>query len=119
MLGEALNELGRTDEAYPHVNRVRRRAGLDDLPAGLTQSQFREAVYHEQRVELAFENDRWFNLLRTDRAIEVMERHGNVHRGIQPHWREPAYEIREHKLTYPIPQRMITLNPDLEQNPGW
>jgi tetratricopeptide (TPR) repeat protein len=119
MLGEALNELGRTDEAYPHVNRVRRRAGLDDLPAGLTQSQFREAVYHEQRVELAFENDRWFNLLRTDRAIEVMERHGNVHRGIQPHWREPAYEISEHKLTYPIPQRIITLNPDLEQNPGW
>ena len=119
LLAEALNELGNTSEAYGPINEVRQRAGLDDLAAGLSQSGFREAVYREQRVELAFENDRWFNLLRTGRAIEAMEEHARVHRGLQPHWQDPAYVIEEYKLLYPIPQRELTLNPDLDQNPGW
>lgn len=119
MMAEALNELGSTSEAYGYINQVRRRAGLDDLTAGLSQSEFREAVYHEQRVELAFENDRWFNLLRTGRAMRAMEEHADAHKNIQPHWQDPAYVIEEYKLVYPIPQRELTLNPDLEQNPGW
>lgn len=119
MMAEALNEIGQTGEAYAYIDPVRTRAGLDGLTQGLSQSQFRDSVYHEQRLELAFENDRWFNLLRTDRALEAMAVHANVHRGIQTHWQEPAYDIQEYKLTYPIPQRELTLNPDLEQNPGW
>lgn len=119
MLAEALNETGTTGEAYRYINEVRRRAGLDDLTAGLSQAQFRDSVYHEQRVELAFEGDRWFNLLRTGRAMEEMRTHGEVHRGIQPHLTPPAYVIEEYKLKYPIPQRELSLNPELGQNPGW
>lgn len=119
MMAEALNEAGRTGDAYEYINPVRTRAGLDELTQGLSQSQFRDSLYHEQRVELAFENDRWFNLLRTDRALEAMEVHASVHRGIQMHWQEPAYDIQEYKLKYPIPQRELTLNPDLAQTPGW
>ena len=76
-------------------------------------------MYEEQRVELAFENDRWYNLLRTDRARSVMTEHGSKMRGIQPHWQLPVYQIEEFKLRYPIPAREIDLNPELEQAPGW
>jgi starch-binding outer membrane protein, SusD/RagB family len=119
MMAESVNEIDGPDEAYTYINEVRQRADLDDLPQGLNQSQFREAIIHEQRVELAFENHRWFQLLRTDRAMEAMQAHGDVHRNIQPHLTEPAYIIEEYKFTYPIPQRELTLNPNLEQNPGW
>jgi starch-binding outer membrane protein, SusD/RagB family len=117
---EVINEFeGPTTEAYSYIDQVRQRADLDDLATGLTQDEFREAVYYEQRVELAFENHRLFQLLRTERAIEALTIHGGVHRNIQPHFNEPAYVIEEFKLLYPIPQRELTLNPNLEQNPGW
>lgn len=118
-LAEALNELGQTGDAFQYVDMVRNRAGLPDLSSSLSQSEFREAVYQEQRVELAFENDRWYNLLRTERALSVMAEHGNEMRGIQPHWQLPVYQIEEFKLRYPIPAREIDLNPELEQTSGW
>lgn len=120
LMAEVINEIeGPTAKAYNHIDQVRQRANLDDLANGLSQDEFRDAVYHEQRVELAFENHRWFQLLRTDRAIEALTIHGDVHRNIQPHFNEPAYVIEEFKLLYPIPQRELTLNPNLDQNPGW
>ncbi|HEX6981510.1 MAG TPA: RagB/SusD family nutrient uptake outer membrane protein [Balneolaceae bacterium] len=103
---EVLNELGRTPEAYPFVNQVRQRVGLDPLPAGMGQAEFREAVYHERRVELALEGHRWWDLVRTGRAMEVMTAHG---RG----------SIQEYNLLFPIPQSEIDVNPKLTQNPGY
>jgi len=53
--------------AYAAVNQVRKRAGLADLPAGLSQAEFREAVLEERGWEFAAENGiRWFDLLRTE-----------------------------------------------------
>jgi hypothetical protein len=120
MMAEVVNELdGPTGQAYSYLNQVRQRAGINALAQGLSQSEFREAVYQEQRVELAFENHRWFNLLRTGRAQEIMQQHAEEVKDIQRHLREPVYVIEEYKLLYPIPARELTLNPDLEQNPGW
>lgn len=118
MLAEALNETGQTSQAYSYINKVRNRAGLDPLTSGLSQSQFREALYHEMRVELAFENHRWFNLLRTNRAQQVMADHGEIRREEAPRLTDAAYNIQEYKLLFPIPQREVRLN-NLEQNPGW
>lgn len=117
MLAEALNEVGRTGDAYAYVNQVRERAGLDPL-AGLSKSEFRQAVYHELRVELAFENHRWYNLKRTERALEVMREHGQELIERSPRITEGFYNIEEYKLLYPIPFREVRLN-DFEQNPGW
>jgi hypothetical protein len=62
---EAENELNDpTAKAYKSLNRVRRRAGLSDLPTGLTKDQFREAVYLDRRLEVVFEYQRWFDLIR-------------------------------------------------------
>jgi hypothetical protein len=120
MMAEAMNEIqGPSSEAYSYIDQVRQRAKLDPLTQGLTKPEFREAVYHEQRVELAFENHRWFNLLRTGRAKETMMQHAPSVKDLQPHLEEPVYVIEDYKLLYPIPERELTLNPDLEQNPGW
>ncbi len=117
LLAEAYNEEGQTSQAYSYINMVRERAGLDPL-SGLSQEQFRNAVYHEQRVELAFENHRWYNLLRTDRAIEIMTEHGQQQIQDTPRLTDAAYNIQDYKLLYPIPRREVRLN-NFEQNPGW
>lgn len=120
MLAECINETeGPNMESYNAINAVRERAGLEALDPGLSQNEFRQAVYDEMQLELAFENHRWFNLLRTGKALETMQRHGEIYKDLQPHFATPAYIIEEYKLLYPIPQREITLNPNLTQNPGW
>ncbi len=108
MKAEALNELGRTAEAEEPLNRVRRRAGLDDV-RGLSQNAFREAVLHERRMELAFEGKRWFDLIRVDGGqygLDFLHAIGKVNAS------------RNH-LRFPIPQADIDANPNLTQNPGY
>ena len=71
-LAEALNEQGKAGEAEMYLNEVRNRAGL-----GAAQGDLKAAIYRERRVELAFENKRWFDLVRTGRAIDVITAYGN------------------------------------------
>ncbi len=75
LLAEALNEQGKTSEAAPYLNQVRNRAGLANTTAA-SQADMRQAIYRERRVELAFENKRWFDLVRTGRAVEVITAYG-------------------------------------------
>ncbi|HEY0108938.1 MAG TPA: RagB/SusD family nutrient uptake outer membrane protein [Fibrella sp.] len=74
-LAEALNEQGKTGEAATYLNQVRTRAGLGASPVG-SQAAMRTALYQERRVELAFENKRWFDLVRTGRVKEVIGAYG-------------------------------------------
>src|SRR5213595_2888759 len=64
MEAEALNELGRTAEAYPFVNRVRARVTMPPLPAGLTQAEMRARILRERMFELGLEGQRWADLAR-------------------------------------------------------
>ena len=103
---EALNEAGGpVTEAYTAINRVRKRAGLVAL-ATLTKDQFREAVYTERRLELMFEFQRWFDLIRTKRMVSELQKIGKTN-------------AAEKHYLHPIPQREMDLNPKLVQNPGW
>ncbi|WP_242155595.1 RagB/SusD family nutrient uptake outer membrane protein [Aestuariivivens sediminis] len=63
---EALNESngGPTQAAYDAVNYVRNRAGLNGLPTGLSQVEFREAVLKERALEFYQEEVRWFDIIR-------------------------------------------------------
>ncbi|MEJ7739827.1 MAG: RagB/SusD family nutrient uptake outer membrane protein [Chitinophagaceae bacterium] len=72
-LAEALNEQGKAAEAVIYLDQVRVRTGL--APSAATD--VRDAIYKERRVELAFENKRWFDLVRTGRAVEVITAYGN------------------------------------------
>ncbi|MDR2120002.1 MAG: RagB/SusD family nutrient uptake outer membrane protein [Tannerella sp.] len=92
------------------------------------QEALREMIFHEQRVEVAFENHRWYQLLRTGRAIEVMTAHGNAEKArLQAnaaklkqvcHLSNEAYNILPYKLLFPLPERDCRLN-GFENNPGW
>ncbi|QJW89288.1 RagB/SusD family nutrient uptake outer membrane protein [Spirosoma taeanense] len=74
-LAEALNEQGKTGEAATYLNQVRARAGLAATTAS-SQADMREAIFKERRVELAFENKRWFDLTRTGRVKEIIGAYG-------------------------------------------
>ncbi|MDR2912841.1 MAG: RagB/SusD family nutrient uptake outer membrane protein [Alistipes sp.] len=106
MLAEALNENGKTAEAIGWLNRIRTRAGVDTYPDTTSQSEAREAIATERRLELSFEGVRWFDLLRTGKALDALA--GD---GMQPH-----------NVLFPLPLSQVQLidNPDiLPQNPGY
>jgi len=69
MYAEALNENGKTDSALVPLNLVHNRAGLTTI-ASLPQAQIRDSIAIERRFELSFEGHRWFDLVRTDKALQ-------------------------------------------------
>lgn len=118
LLAECLNEEGRPAEALPYLNQVRNRAGLANISI-TDQSGLRDIITHERRVELAFENHRWLDLVRTDKAIEVMNAFGIMMKEKYFYLLDRTYQLNHDKLIFPIPQTEITLNDQLEQTPGY
>lgn len=102
---------GPTAEAYGYIKVVRDRAGLPDLPAGLSQDQFINAVLQERSWELFGEGDRWYDLTRTNTFLQVIPKAVN---NVFP-VRSPQAKHRY----FPIPLDEINANPRLEQNPEW
>lgn len=95
--------LGEGAEAYQLINQVRARAGLGPIDAS-TPGSFAAKLLQERRVEFAFENKRWPDLLRFGVAKSVMSAHLSV----------PESEIT---LLFPIPQSEIDVAPDdMQQN---
>lgn len=134
MQAEAANEVsqGPTAEAYASVNQVRQRAGIPDLTSGLSYEQFRDSLLTERRKELIFEYHGWFDGLRfwdlfTDRVLaNVQTRENKIQSGEWPDGNDAAPRfftsdnIKDDKFRlFPIPQNVIDLNPELDQNPGW
>jgi starch-binding outer membrane protein, SusD/RagB family len=128
MLAEAINEQGNpTAEAYDYLNAVRARAGLTAL-SGLDQTSFRDAVLKERRVELAFENHRWFDLKRTKTPAElaiflnayaaIEKSNPTTDRGGIP-FSAGDYQFNDYEVLFPIPANEIRINPSLTQNPGY
>jgi starch-binding outer membrane protein, SusD/RagB family len=110
---EAENEAnGPTAKAYKSINRIRTRAGLPNLTAGLTKDQFRDSVYLDRRLELTYEYQRWFDLQRQKDASGKSTFVANLHKVGKTNAAE------KHRL-YPIPQSEIDNNKLLVQNPGW
>ncbi|MDR9457131.1 MAG: RagB/SusD family nutrient uptake outer membrane protein [Salegentibacter sp.] len=106
---EALNELGRTDEAEDYLNMVRNRAGLEDVAQGLGQEEFKDAVLHERRIELAFEGQRWLDLIRVNNGQYGLDFLHSIGKN----------NASEKHLLFPIPQIELDRNPNLSQNPGY
>ncbi|MGY3090003.1 hypothetical protein ACVWYF_003051 [Hymenobacter sp. UYAg731] len=120
MYAEAVNEAGTiTPAALDAVNRVIRRSrGLAvataaptvDLPATISQTDLRTRLELERRLELNFEGHRWFDLVRTDRALPVMN---------ALFTRLGIKNITANNLVFPLPIQEIQTNPILTQNPGY
>lgn len=110
---EAENELnGPTDKAYRSLNRIRNRAGLPDLTPGLSQDQFRDSLYLDRELELVYEYQRWFDLIRQRDAagnpsfVEKLHAAGKTNAVDRNRW-------------FPIPQIELDNNPLLVQNDVW
>lgn len=102
---------GATTDAYDFIQVVRDRAGLDELPSGLTQDQFIEAVLQERSWELFGEGDRWYDLTRTDKYMTVIP---NAVNDVFP-----SRPVQVKNKYFPIPQDEINANPLIEQNDPW
>ena len=104
MYAEALNETGTTAEAYEPMNQVRQRAGAEVLASGLDQNAFRAAIKSERRLELSFEQLRWFNVVRWGDGPTVFADRG--------------FQADKHEYL-PISQGDLLLNENLEQTDGY
>lgn len=116
-MAEVLNELNRSSEALPYLNRVRSRAGLPNV-AETDQETLRDIILHERRVELAFENKRWHDLVRSGTAIEVMNQNGAYLKPLFGHLPDNSYKLTQENLVFAIPLREILIG-NLEQNTGY
>lgn len=126
---EAQNEASGPDETvYTAVNRVRERAGMPPL-AGLGQDQMRERIRNERRVELAFEEHRYFDVRRWMIADQTENEPAEGIRITRDSGGNLTYErsialdgrtFEQKHYWFPIPLSEITAsNGALEQNPEY
>lgn len=132
---EATNEYyGPSTEIYDWLKLIRSRAGITPganglygLKAGMTKDEMREAIRHERRVELAFEEHRYWDIRRWKIApqTENAETHGmEITRAADGKFSYRTIVVRKHVFTdamyfWPIPQSEIVKSPALIQNPGY
>ncbi len=121
---EALNESeGPISDVYTAVNAIRRRSDMPDLPDDLSKDEMRERIRHERRIELAFEDHRFWDVRRWKIAGTVDNR--AVHKivvGDDGTYTYPVHQTRvfenKHYL-FPIPQSELDKNKNMKQNPDW
>jgi len=127
------------------INQVRQRAGgipysAGDFTAGLylyptaegdpnavnDAEEFLTALLEERRLELAFENQRFFDLVRTGKAIDIIRNY--YAEEFEAHYKRYTLTLQElqakvtpERLLLPIPQREIDTNEEISiiQNPGY
>jgi hypothetical protein len=102
---EALARLNRLPEAVAQYNKVRVRAGLAPHTLGnqvITQADVINQIELERRLELALEGDRWPDLIRLGKVVQVK-----------------GFQDRPGQALFPIPLRDIRVSPQLTQNAGY
>jgi len=120
---EASNEQnGPSGDALAKLNLVRQRAGLAALtaasPQALTKQALRNEIDRQRRLEMAFEGERWFDLLRYARhtIADGTAQHAVTALDIIQQMRK----MRDvNYLLFPLPQAEVNTNPLVQQNPGF
>ena len=97
MKAETLNDLGRTGEAIPLINDVRRVHGNMPAMTGTTQAEVQAQIEHERMIEFPMENLRWYDLRRWGKTAEAMAAIGRT-------------GFDKSKLFYPTPQTELNSN---------
>ncbi len=125
---EALNEAqGPEPAVYASVNQVRARAGMPPLPAGLNQAQMRDRIHNERRVELCFEEHRFYDVRRWKKGEQFFNqpvsgmritKTGNSFK-YEPFPVENRF-FSDNMYRFPIPQfELNNASKNLQQNSGW
>lgn len=125
MLAEVNMYLGDNATAISYLDMVRERAQLPKYQAAMTDPDYSSkyptlklAILHERRVELAFEHHRWFDLIRTFNATELVTFFQNKNQA--DYGTAKLSNISTKDRFYPIPFDEYKLNPEkMYQNPGY
>lgn len=123
---EALYRLNQPAQALSELNKIRARAFGDDLHnytlADIaTEQAFLDKLLLERRLEFAFENERWFDLVRTGRFLtELAEVETHYNYDTQTPTRV-KFTVKPHYRYFPVPQTQIEMYPPgvLTQNEGY
>lgn len=130
-VNESTTDATEREKAIDQVNKVRERVNMPLLPYTLTQAQLRDAIVRERAVELAFEDFRWYDLIRWKKAKEVLTQPVKAMDVVRNTNGTFTYSIvtlptiyqkkfDDHMYLYPIPRREIyKSNGILKQNPYW
>lgn len=125
---EALNEYDPTNpDIAVYLNKIRERVSLPDVPSGLTQEQMRTLIHHERRVELAFEEHRFWDVRRWKVASSTL---GTPVKGVKitqddaGNFTYSPVQVEQRVFQpkmywYPIPQSEVLKLHHWEQNKGW
>jgi len=102
---EAHAQLNQNEEALTLLNDIRKRAGLSNLDIEAAKNLYTDlpsAILHERSIELCFEGHRWFDLVRTEKAISTMK---------------PINGLTDARnLVWPLHENALLRNPKLQQN---
>jgi starch-binding outer membrane protein, SusD/RagB family len=133
---ESVNEFsGPSPEVHDVIHQLRKRAGIAagsdntyGVPSGLSQTDMRKLIQNERRVELAFEENRFFDIRRWKIAEEVYAaplKGFNIQKSSGGHVNynpvtvlTPVFRSPQMYL-YPIPYNEVIKNPQMVQNPQW
>ncbi|MDM1295024.1 RagB/SusD family nutrient uptake outer membrane protein [Sphingobacterium sp. N143] len=125
LLAEAKYHLGKEGEAIALLDEVRQRSGLPAYATSMLNTAYRtkyptlkDAILHERRVELAFENQRWFDLIRNYNAQELVSYFKTKNQA--DYGNAKISNISTKDRYYPIPFDEFKLDPErMYQNPGY
>lgn len=139
LYAEALNEMKNVPDAevYKYIDMVRERAGLkgvieswkNSIYVGkpTTQAGMREIIHRERLIELAFEGQRFWDILRWKEAMKLLNEpvQGWNYKGdtaetyytVTTYWEKRVFGMRDY--LWPLKTQTITINSNLVQNPGW
>lgn len=111
--------------AITAVNLVRRRAGMPNFPPTINQVNFQTKLRNERRVELAFEDHRFWDIRRWkigDQTKEIYAMNITRNANLTLNYEVKLLEVRpfnENMYLYPIPLTELFRNKNLVQNTGW
>jgi len=125
---EAQNEaVGPDASVYDAINQVRTRAGQPNLAAGLSQTDMRSKIMNERRVELSFEEHRFFDVRRWKLGttyfkapvlkVQITKNPDGTFTYNYPKWEDR--DFKEFQDLLPIPQSELDRNAKLTPNPGY
>jgi hypothetical protein len=136
---EAINETGQTQLAYPKLEQLRARAGIDPGPDGLygitanmTVDQMRSFIQNERRIELFFDDQRWDDIRRWEIGVSVNNSYNNAMEitktgsaytynvvSVAVAGAFPLHVMTAKNYLLPIPETEITKMPAMVQNPEY
>ncbi len=137
---EAINEAEGPTAAYTYVNQLRSRVGMPAY-SGITKDQLRERIRNERRIELCFEDHRFFDERRwklfegqsvtSEKDLPYYKQYYNLYGVRVTNPANPVFEYQSAEMhptrsfnspknyLFPLPDDEVKRAPNLKQNPGW